>query len=117
MWPFCVHEHGLLAANQCWCSRLEGTPGTISHFMFGIDGYDADELRAKLTGAGLEPQAPVSTESTRSRPPCSKVVYFIAFVFLTVPFEDGGERAAIPLTLARTAFRHYRRTNPHGRYR
>jgi hypothetical protein len=61
--------------------------------------------------------APASTEPTRSRPPCSKVVYFIAFPFLTVPFEDGGGRAAIPLTSAHTAFRHYRTTNPHGPYR
>jgi catechol 2,3-dioxygenase-like lactoylglutathione lyase family enzyme len=36
--------------------RVEGTPGTISHFMFGIDGYDADALRAELAAAGLEPQ-------------------------------------------------------------
>jgi catechol 2,3-dioxygenase-like lactoylglutathione lyase family enzyme len=36
--------------------RLEGTPGTISHFMFGIDGYDADALRAELVATGLEPQ-------------------------------------------------------------
>ena len=28
--------------------RAEGTPGIISHFMFGIEGYDADVLRAKL---------------------------------------------------------------------
>jgi catechol 2,3-dioxygenase-like lactoylglutathione lyase family enzyme len=37
--------------------RAEGMPGTISHFMFGIDDYDADALRAKLAAAGLEPQA------------------------------------------------------------
>jgi catechol 2,3-dioxygenase-like lactoylglutathione lyase family enzyme len=36
--------------------RAEGTPGIISHFMFGIEGYDADVLRATLAAAGLEPQ-------------------------------------------------------------
>jgi catechol 2,3-dioxygenase-like lactoylglutathione lyase family enzyme len=36
--------------------RAEGTPGIISHFMFGIEGYDADVLRGKLAAAGLEPQ-------------------------------------------------------------
>ncbi|HVY18386.1 MAG TPA: VOC family protein [Rhodopila sp.] len=36
--------------------RAEGTPGTISHFMFGIDDYDADKLRAQLVAADLDPQ-------------------------------------------------------------
>ncbi|WP_454916512.1 VOC family protein [Xanthobacter sediminis] len=36
--------------------RKEGTPGTISHFMFGIDGYDAAALAAALAAEGLEPQ-------------------------------------------------------------
>lgn len=36
--------------------REEGTPGTLSHFMFGIDGYDAAELRERLVAVGLDPQ-------------------------------------------------------------
>lgn len=36
--------------------REEGAPGTVSHFMFGIDFYDAAELRARLSAVGLEPQ-------------------------------------------------------------
>jgi hypothetical protein len=31
-------------------------PGTISHFMFGIDNYDADALETRLKAAGLDPQ-------------------------------------------------------------
>jgi catechol 2,3-dioxygenase-like lactoylglutathione lyase family enzyme len=37
--------------------RAEGTPGTISHFMLGIDGYDAEALRAELVASGLQPQS------------------------------------------------------------
>jgi hypothetical protein len=47
--------------------RAEGAPGIISHFIFGIEGYDADVLRAKLAAAGLGPQkdSEVSTFVTR----------------------------------------------------
>ena len=31
-------------------------PGTISHFMFGIDGYVAPDLEARLKAEGLDPQ-------------------------------------------------------------
>ncbi len=31
-------------------------PGTISHFMLGIDGYVASELGARLKAEGLDPQ-------------------------------------------------------------
>ncbi|MEP9377484.1 VOC family protein [Aquabacter sp. CN5-332] len=36
--------------------REEGVPGTISHFMLGIDDYDAGRLEAALRAAGLDPQ-------------------------------------------------------------
>jgi catechol 2,3-dioxygenase-like lactoylglutathione lyase family enzyme len=36
--------------------REEGQPGTISHFMFGIDGYNAAWLQARLAAMGLDPQ-------------------------------------------------------------
>jgi catechol 2,3-dioxygenase-like lactoylglutathione lyase family enzyme len=36
--------------------RPDPNPGTISHFMFGIDGYVAQELEAKLKAEGLDPQ-------------------------------------------------------------
>ncbi len=36
--------------------RPDANPGTISHFMFGIDNYNADELAARLRAEGLEPQ-------------------------------------------------------------
>jgi catechol 2,3-dioxygenase-like lactoylglutathione lyase family enzyme len=49
-------ENVLLGFGESMIVRVEGTPGTIYHFMFGIDGYDADALRAKLAAAGLEPQ-------------------------------------------------------------
>jgi len=31
-------------------------PGTISHFMFGVDGFVAPELEARLRAEGLDPQ-------------------------------------------------------------
>ncbi|WP_454719822.1 MULTISPECIES: VOC family protein [Cupriavidus] len=37
--------------------RPDPRPGTISHFMFGIDGFDAASLAARLRAQGLEPQA------------------------------------------------------------
>ena len=36
--------------------RRDEHPGTISHFMFGIDGYVADDLEARLKARGLDPQ-------------------------------------------------------------
>jgi catechol 2,3-dioxygenase-like lactoylglutathione lyase family enzyme len=36
--------------------RPDPNPGTISHFMFGIDGYVASELEAELKAQGLDPQ-------------------------------------------------------------
>jgi len=36
--------------------RPDPKPGTISHFMFGIDGYDAAALKARLEAEGLDPQ-------------------------------------------------------------
>jgi catechol-2,3-dioxygenase len=36
--------------------RPDPKPGTISHFMFGIDGYDAATLKARLKAEGLHPQ-------------------------------------------------------------
>jgi catechol 2,3-dioxygenase-like lactoylglutathione lyase family enzyme len=31
-------------------------PGTISHFMMGVDNYDADKMAAELKSHGLEPR-------------------------------------------------------------
>ncbi len=36
--------------------RSGPNPGTLSHFMFGIDGYAAPELAARLRAEGLDPQ-------------------------------------------------------------
>lgn len=36
--------------------RPGSNPGTLSHFMFGIDGYAARELEAKLKAENLDPQ-------------------------------------------------------------
>jgi catechol 2,3-dioxygenase-like lactoylglutathione lyase family enzyme len=36
--------------------RPDPNPGTISHFMFGIDGYVAQNLEEKLRAEGLDPQ-------------------------------------------------------------
>jgi catechol 2,3-dioxygenase-like lactoylglutathione lyase family enzyme len=36
--------------------RVDPTPGTISHFMFGIDRFDAEELKTRLAGQGLQPR-------------------------------------------------------------
>lgn len=36
--------------------RPDHEPGTISHFMFGIDRFDAARLEASLVAQGLEPQ-------------------------------------------------------------
>jgi catechol 2,3-dioxygenase-like lactoylglutathione lyase family enzyme len=36
--------------------RLDPTPGIISHFMFGIDRFDAEELKARLADQGLQPR-------------------------------------------------------------
>lgn len=47
--------------------RAEGTPGTISHFMFGIDDYDADVLCGKLAAVGLEPQKDSDSFHVRDR--------------------------------------------------
>jgi hypothetical protein len=44
------------SARASSCSGWKVRPGTISHFMFGVDDYDADVLRVKLAAAGLEPQ-------------------------------------------------------------
>jgi len=35
---------------------LRPDPGRISHFMFGIDGFDAASLEARLKAEGLAPQ-------------------------------------------------------------
>ncbi|WP_420996278.1 VOC family protein [Cupriavidus sp. 30B13] len=37
--------------------RPDPRPGTISHFMFGIDRFDAASLAARLRAQGLDPQA------------------------------------------------------------
>ena len=36
--------------------RVDPKPGTISHFMFGIDGFDPDQLRTRLADQGLQPR-------------------------------------------------------------
>ncbi len=36
--------------------RVDPKPGTISHFMFGIDGFVASDLEARLKAEGLDPQ-------------------------------------------------------------
>jgi catechol 2,3-dioxygenase-like lactoylglutathione lyase family enzyme len=36
--------------------RPDANPGTISHFMFGIDQFDAANLEARLRDKGLDPQ-------------------------------------------------------------
>lgn len=36
--------------------RPDPLPGRISHFMLGIDGFDAELLRQRLAAQGLEPQ-------------------------------------------------------------
>jgi catechol 2,3-dioxygenase-like lactoylglutathione lyase family enzyme len=36
--------------------RQDPNPGTVSHFMFGVDGYDAAALEARLRAQGLTPQ-------------------------------------------------------------
>jgi catechol 2,3-dioxygenase-like lactoylglutathione lyase family enzyme len=36
--------------------RADATPGTVSHFMFGIDDFDAATLEASLRAQGLDPQ-------------------------------------------------------------
>jgi catechol 2,3-dioxygenase-like lactoylglutathione lyase family enzyme len=36
--------------------RPEGVPGTISHFMLGVEKFDAVDLEARLRAEGLEPQ-------------------------------------------------------------
>ncbi len=36
--------------------RPDPTPGTISHFMLGIDGYIASNLEAQLRAENLDPQ-------------------------------------------------------------
>jgi catechol 2,3-dioxygenase-like lactoylglutathione lyase family enzyme len=36
--------------------RPDANPGTISHFMFGIDGYVAADLEARLKAEHLDPQ-------------------------------------------------------------
>jgi catechol-2,3-dioxygenase len=36
--------------------RPDASPGTVSHFMFGIDGFDAAALEARLKAQGLSPQ-------------------------------------------------------------
>ncbi len=36
--------------------RVDDRPGTVSHFMFGLDRFDASELEARLRAQGLDPQ-------------------------------------------------------------
>ena len=36
--------------------RVDSTPGTISHFMFGIDRFDAGALKTRLADHGLQPR-------------------------------------------------------------
>jgi catechol 2,3-dioxygenase-like lactoylglutathione lyase family enzyme len=36
--------------------RVEANPGTVSHFMFGINQFNAAELQARLIEQGLQPQ-------------------------------------------------------------
>ena len=36
--------------------RPDPEPGRISHFVFGIDGFDAASLEARLKAEGLAPQ-------------------------------------------------------------
>lgn len=36
--------------------RPDPNPGTISHFMFGVDRFDANALEAQLRSQGLDPQ-------------------------------------------------------------
>ncbi len=36
--------------------RPDPSPGTISHFMFGIDKFQPENLEARLRAQGLEPQ-------------------------------------------------------------
>src|SRR5207302_7662644 len=36
--------------------RPAKNPGTISHFMMGVDNYDADKMAAELKSHGLEPR-------------------------------------------------------------
>src|ERR1700683_2425807 len=36
--------------------RSDAIPGTVSHFMFGIDQFDAAGLRVRLREQGLDPQ-------------------------------------------------------------
>jgi catechol 2,3-dioxygenase-like lactoylglutathione lyase family enzyme len=36
--------------------RPDASPGTISHFMFGIERFDAAQLEASLAAQGLEPR-------------------------------------------------------------
>jgi catechol 2,3-dioxygenase-like lactoylglutathione lyase family enzyme len=36
--------------------RPDGKPGTISHFMFGVDNYAATELETRLKAESLDPQ-------------------------------------------------------------
>ncbi len=47
--------------------RTGPEPGTISHFMFGIDAFDAANLEAALTAQGLDPQKD-SDSFQRARP-------------------------------------------------
>ena len=42
--------------NSMLVLRQESPPGTISHFMFGIDRFDAEALEARLAGHGLQPR-------------------------------------------------------------
>jgi catechol-2,3-dioxygenase len=36
--------------------RRDANPGTVSHFMFGINQFDAENLKARLIEQGLQPQ-------------------------------------------------------------
>ena len=48
--------------------RLDPTPGIISHFMFGIDRFDAEELKARLADRVCSPAGTprVSMSATRT---------------------------------------------------
>jgi catechol-2,3-dioxygenase len=36
--------------------RVDDRPGTVSHFMFGLDSFDAADLEARLRAQGLDPK-------------------------------------------------------------
>ena len=42
--------------NSMLVLRVDPTPGTISHFMLGIDRFDAEELKTRLADQGLQPR-------------------------------------------------------------